>query len=34
MSSKSYARNVDVLKEFGVDYAKWPKSSKVSDDMC
>ncbi len=34
MSNKTYARNVDDLKEFSFDYAKWPKSSKVLDGMC
>ena len=33
MSNNVYSRNVDVLKEFGFDYSKWPKSSKVVDTI-
>lgn len=31
MSNKTYAKNVDVLRDFGFDYVKWPKSSKAVD---
>ena len=28
MSTKVYSRNVDVLKEFGFNYARFPRASK------
>ena len=30
---KTYSRNVDVLKEFGVNYERWPRSAKAVETI-